>query len=150
MSLEIAPRKKSLQTRRSKEIITPLPAAASHSDRRQPFSSRLSRDTTETPEEIEEERRLLYVAMTRAKDELDLIVPERSYIRNQFKTDDRYIYGSRSRFIPDSVRRLFECHRWHDGKSDSDRVQSKTFLSRSPPLKNPFGTIAVWEASIAA
>jgi hypothetical protein len=23
-------------------------------------------------------------------------------------------------------------------------------LSRSPPLKNPFGTIAVWEASIAA
>jgi DNA helicase-2/ATP-dependent DNA helicase PcrA len=26
---------------------------------------------TRTPEEIEEERRLLYVAMTRAKDELD-------------------------------------------------------------------------------
>ena len=76
--------------------------------------------------EIEEERRLLYVAMTRAKDELDLIVPERSYIRNQFKTDDRYIYGSRSRFIPDSVRRLFECHRWHDRKSESDRVRSKT------------------------
>jgi hypothetical protein len=45
MSLEIAPRKKCLRTRRSKEIITPLPAAASHSDRRQPFSSRLSRDT---------------------------------------------------------------------------------------------------------
>src|ERR1700737_4459395 len=44
MSLEIAPRKKCLRTRRSKEIITPLPAAASHSDRRQPFSSRLSRD----------------------------------------------------------------------------------------------------------
>jgi DNA helicase-2/ATP-dependent DNA helicase PcrA len=32
---------------------------------------------THAPEEIEEERRLLYVAMTRAKDELDLVVPQR-------------------------------------------------------------------------
>jgi DNA helicase-2/ATP-dependent DNA helicase PcrA len=78
------------------------------------------------PEEIEEERRLLYVAMTRAKDELDLIVPERSYIQCQAKMGDRHFYGSRSRFIPDSVRRLFECHRWHDRKSESDRVRSKT------------------------
>jgi DNA helicase II / ATP-dependent DNA helicase PcrA len=70
--------------------------------------------STETPEEIEEERRLLYVAMTRAKDELDLIVPERSYIRNQFKTDDRYIYGSRSRFIPAGVTDLLEYQKWHD------------------------------------
>ncbi len=29
--------------------------------------------------EIEEERRLLYVAMTRAKDDLDLMVPQRFY-----------------------------------------------------------------------
>jgi superfamily I DNA/RNA helicase len=35
---------------------------------------------TSTPEEIEEERRLLYVAMTRAKTELDLIVPQRFFI----------------------------------------------------------------------
>src|ERR1700738_1811578 len=49
MSLEIAPRKKCLRTRRSKEIITPLPAAASPSDRRQPFSSRLSRDSLPPP-----------------------------------------------------------------------------------------------------
>jgi superfamily I DNA/RNA helicase len=37
---------------------------------------------TGSPEEIEEERRLLYVAMTRAKDELDLIVPHRFYTPN--------------------------------------------------------------------
>ena len=36
-----------------------------------------------TSEEIEEERRLLYVAMTRAKDELDLIVPQRFYVHQQ-------------------------------------------------------------------
>jgi hypothetical protein len=34
-----------LRTGRPKEIIPPLPAAASRSDRRQPFSSRLSRDS---------------------------------------------------------------------------------------------------------
>jgi DNA helicase-2/ATP-dependent DNA helicase PcrA len=32
---------------------------------------------TGTTEEVEEERRLLYVAMTRAKDELQLILPQR-------------------------------------------------------------------------
>ena len=31
---------------------------------------------TRTPEEIDEERRLLYVAMIRAKDELDLVAPD--------------------------------------------------------------------------
>ena len=35
------------------------------------------------PTEIEEERRLLYVAMTRAKDELHLIVPQRFYVRSR-------------------------------------------------------------------
>jgi hypothetical protein len=40
---------KCLRTGRHKEIITPLPAAASRSDRRQPFSSRLSRDTVRFP-----------------------------------------------------------------------------------------------------
>jgi ATP-dependent exoDNAse (exonuclease V) beta subunit len=52
---------------------------------------------TRTPEEIEEERRLLYVAMTRAKDELDLIVPQRFYTYQQSKTGDRHVYACRSR-----------------------------------------------------
>ena len=34
---------------------------------------------TRTSDEIEEERRLLYVAMTQAKDDLDLIMPQRFY-----------------------------------------------------------------------
>ncbi len=38
---------------------------------------------TGTVEEIEEERRLLHVAMTRAKDELDLIIPQRFFTYNQ-------------------------------------------------------------------
>jgi superfamily I DNA/RNA helicase len=38
---------------------------------------------TGTSEEIEEERRLLYVAMTRAKDDLNLIVPQRFFTHGQ-------------------------------------------------------------------
>ena len=41
---------------------------------------------TGSSDEIEEERRLLYVAMTRAKDELALIVPQRFYVHGQPKT----------------------------------------------------------------
>ena len=38
---------------------------------------------TGNADEIEEERRLLYVAMTRAKDQLDVIVPQRFYTHNR-------------------------------------------------------------------
>jgi DNA helicase-2/ATP-dependent DNA helicase PcrA len=38
---------------------------------------------TGTSEELEEERRLLYVAMTRAKEHLHLLVPQRFYVSQQ-------------------------------------------------------------------
>jgi DNA helicase-2/ATP-dependent DNA helicase PcrA len=63
-------------------------------------------------EEIEEERRLLYVAMTRAKNELDLIVPQRFYVHQQSKGGDRHLYASRTRFIPDALLRHFEQRTW--------------------------------------
>ena len=56
-----------------------------------------------TPEEIEEERRLLYVAMTRARQHLDLMVPQRFYVTQQGRHGDRHLYGPRSRFIPDAM-----------------------------------------------
>jgi DNA helicase II / ATP-dependent DNA helicase PcrA len=58
--------------------------------------------------EIEEERRLLYVAMTRAKRHLALIVPQRFYVTQQAKYGDRHLYGSLTRFIPPPVRSLFD------------------------------------------
>ena len=69
---------------------------------------------TGTPEEIEEERRLLYVAMTRAKDELDFIVPQRFFTHQQAKLGDRHVYASRSRFIPDSILSSFAKRNWRD------------------------------------
>ncbi len=68
--------------------------------------------STGTTEEVEEERRLLYVAMTRAKDELRLLVPQRFYVHQQSATGDRHVYASRSRFIPDALTPLFECTAW--------------------------------------
>ena len=42
---------------------------------------------TGSSDEIEEERRLLYVAMTRARDELTLVVPQRFYVHGQPATE---------------------------------------------------------------
>jgi DNA helicase II / ATP-dependent DNA helicase PcrA len=80
---------------------------------------------TSTPEEIEEERRLLYVAMTRAKTELDLIVPQRVFTHQQTKLGDRHVYASRSRFVPDTI--LGSCHtrNWRDQTDSSIKVVRK-------------------------
>jgi DNA helicase II / ATP-dependent DNA helicase PcrA len=63
---------------------------------------------TGSVEEIEEERRLLYVAMTRAKDELHLIQPLRFYTHGQSRYGDRYVQAPRSRFIADALLGLFD------------------------------------------
>ena len=58
---------------------------------------------TGKPEMIEEERRLLYVAMTRAKQSLSLIAPLRFHVTQQRRDGDRHVYGARSRFMSDPV-----------------------------------------------
>lgn len=63
---------------------------------------------TDREEDIEEERRLLYVAMTRAKHHLDLITPQRFYVRQQRRGGDSYINATLTRFIPGKVARPFE------------------------------------------
>lgn len=65
-----------------------------------------------TTEELEEERRLLYVAMTRAKDHLHLLLPRRFYVHQQAGGGDRHLYASRTRFIPAGMLGLFEARVW--------------------------------------
>lgn len=65
-----------------------------------------------TAEDIEEERRLLYVAMTRAKDHLMLLLPQRFYAHQQARNGDRHVYASRSRFIPAAITAHFEHQIW--------------------------------------
>ena len=63
---------------------------------------------TGTPAEIEEERRLLYVAMTRAKNFLAVVHPLRFFIRQQHRLGDRHVFTPRTRFIPDAIVDKFE------------------------------------------
>jgi len=61
---------------------------------------------------LDEERRLLYVAMTRAKQDLHLIAPVRFYVTQQSRTGDRYVHGGRSRFLTEAVLGRFERTAW--------------------------------------
>jgi hypothetical protein len=54
----------------------------------------------------------LHVAMTRAKDNLHLIVPQRFFTYGQSAQGDRHVYASRTRFIPAALLPLFECSGW--------------------------------------
>jgi DNA helicase-2/ATP-dependent DNA helicase PcrA len=64
--------------------------------------------STGKAEAIEEERRLLYVAMTRARNELNCVIPLRFQITSQPKTSDGHVYGARSRFLTEKVVKCFD------------------------------------------
>ncbi|MCG2593150.1 ATP-dependent helicase [Ramlibacter sp. XY19] len=67
---------------------------------------------TGTTEELEEERRLLYVAMTRAREHLHLLVPQRFYVTQQSGGGDRHMYAGRTRFIAPGMVQHFEEVTW--------------------------------------
>jgi DNA helicase-2/ATP-dependent DNA helicase PcrA len=95
-----------------------------------------------TSEEIEEERRLLYVAMTRAKDHLHLIVPQRFYVHAQAVHGDRHVYASRTRFIPESIAGLFESCVW----PEADRISGlpQQVSEPQPAVDIPSRIRALW------
>ncbi|MDE0801802.1 MAG: ATP-dependent helicase [Acidimicrobiales bacterium] len=62
---------------------------------------------TGDPEQIEEERRLLYVAATRARDELHIHVPLRFH-HHRSRFDDAHTFGQRSRFLTPNVAAAME------------------------------------------
>ena len=77
---------------------------------------------TRSAAELAEERRLLYVAMTRAKDDLHLIVPQRFYTHGQNSLGDRHVYAQRTRFIPNALLSLFERKSWPVSTDRSAKV----------------------------
>ena len=66
---------------------------------------------------IDEERRLLYVAMTRARNELALCSPLKFPLTQQPRNGDAHVYGARSRFISDRVLKCCEQTAFHGSQS---------------------------------
>jgi ATP-dependent DNA helicase UvrD/PcrA len=50
--------------------------------------------------------------MTRVKDDLHLVVPQRFFVHSQRAQGDRHLYASRTRFIPEKLLGLFERTAW--------------------------------------
>ncbi len=69
--------------------------------------------------QIEEERRLLYVAMTRAKTDLHVIAPLRYHVTQQARRGDAHVYGARSRFMTRAVLAQFQEVTWPAAEADA-------------------------------
>jgi DNA helicase-2/ATP-dependent DNA helicase PcrA len=90
--------------------------------------------STGSTAQLEEERRLLYVGMTRAKRHLQLLVPQRFYVTQQRQQGDRHLYGGRTRFIPDALLPLFEA----DGPAQRARAAEAALeAAKGPPTLPP-------------
>ena len=79
---------------------------------------------------IEEERRLMYVAMTRARQSLTLLAPLRFHVTHQPPDGDRHVYGARSRFVTErlmsTLQPVFRGRR--DSSDNSVQSRSKTHI----------------------
>jgi DNA helicase-2/ATP-dependent DNA helicase PcrA len=92
-----------------------------------------------TSAELEEERRLLYVAMTRAKDDLHLVVPQRFFTHGQNAKGDRHVYASRTRFIPDQLLPTFERTAW-----PAVSTAHPSAAVRTPPMDIRARMLGMW------
>ena len=96
---------------------------------------------TGSTHELEEERRLLYVAMTRAKDELHLMVPQRFYVHQQTPYGDKHVYAQRTRFITRAMLPLFDDVFWPAVKP----AEIRGIAPAAPRVDIGAGLLAMWK-----
>jgi DNA helicase-2/ATP-dependent DNA helicase PcrA len=80
--------------------------------------------STGKPELIDEERRLLYVALTRAQNDLLLLAPLKFHLTSQHRLGDAHVYGGRSRFLTDKVLKTLEATAFHGSRVTGDALTS--------------------------
>ncbi len=88
---------------------------------------------------IEEERRLLYVAMTRAKSELHLIAPLRYYVTGQPRRGDAHVYGATSRFLTRAVMERLQPLTWPEADA-AEAVPAR----EAPPIDVAAALRGLW------
>jgi DNA helicase II / ATP-dependent DNA helicase PcrA len=84
---------------------------------------------------VEEERRLLYVAMTRAKSDLHLIAPLKYYIASQSRMGDRHVYGAKSRFMTQAVLKCMEAVTYGDPVEAEEVLSAKAQVDVAGALR---------------
>jgi DNA helicase-2/ATP-dependent DNA helicase PcrA len=73
--------------------------------------------STGKAELIEEERRLFYVALTRAQNDIVLMAPLKFHLTNQSRQGDAHVYGGRSRFMTEKVLQKLDPTTFHGSSS---------------------------------
>lgn len=77
-----------------------------------------------SPEQIEEERRLFYVALIRVESRLAVRCPLHDYRAAHGPANDSYGYVQLPRFIPDEVKACCACRATESFQSDEDETPS--------------------------
>jgi DNA helicase-2/ATP-dependent DNA helicase PcrA len=90
---------------------------------------------TGRPDLVEEERRLLYVAMTRAKTDLHLIAPLKYYVTQQSRMGDRHVYGAKSRFLTAGVMRCLQEVAYGDAPGQAGKGAAKARVDVAAQLR---------------
>jgi DNA helicase-2/ATP-dependent DNA helicase PcrA len=85
--------------------------------------------STGKAELIEEERRLFYVALTRAQNDIVLMAPLKFHLTNQSRQGDAHVYGGRSRFMTEKVLQKLDpltFHGTNNGSADNLRNDAES------------------------
>ena len=72
---------------------------------------------------LEEERRLLNVAMTRPKNRLILVNPLKYFVPQQSQHGDNHVYGAKSRFLTEKVMRCIDSESYDSSPTQSKELQ---------------------------